>query len=255
MCTSHPSIARFCRLITEFGVHKGVGIWWKLFRGDPLVKVPLSGSHKHQSEELYLRGRSSDSSVYLQVVLDDIYRDFRASLPNTSVQVIVDAGAHIGCASLMFHRTFPSARIIAIEPNRENFQLLSKNVSHYKNITCINAALWSSDGHLCISNDSISSTWGFITSPIDEAAGGNQELVNARSLPSIMHEFGVEKIDLLKVDIEGAERQIFGEGIGEWLPKVRSVVVEVHERMYPGCAEIVSNALQGFPGTVELLHE
>ncbi len=234
---------------------KGGGLWWKLFRRDPLVKVPLPASQGSQVEDLYLRGGTSDSSVYLQVVLDDIYRDFRASLPPSSVDVVVDAGAHVGCASVMFHRSFPSARIIAIEPNRENFQLLSKNVGHRKNITCLNAALWSSDGHLSITNDSKCSTWGFTTSPIGESTGTHNQVVQARSLSSLMSEYRVEKIDLLKLDIEGAERQVFGEGVEEWLPKVRSVVVEVHERMYPGCAEIVSSALQGFTGKVELLHE
>lgn len=219
------------------------------------MKAPLPTSSESQVGELYLRGRTADSSVYLQVVLDDIYRDFRASLPYSSVEVIVDAGAHIGCASLMFQREFPSARIFAIEPNRENFQLLSRNTSGYQNIFCINAALWSSDGTLSVSSDSTNSTWGFTTQPTEESKAYNGERIPARSIPSLMHEYGVEKIDLLKLDIEGAERQVFGEESREWLPKVRSVVVEVHERMYPGCAEAVSSALQGFTGKVELLQE
>lgn len=255
MNTLHPKIARFCRLLSEFGVRRGGQLWWKLFRGDRLVKAPIPLSNGSQGGELYLRGRSADSSVYLQVVLDDIYREFRGSLPHSSVEVIVDAGAHIGCASMMFHRTFPSARIFSIEPNRENFQLLSMNVSNCKNITCINAALWSSDGALSVSSDSKNSTWGFTTQPIGESPTSNGERIPARSIPSLMHEYGVEKIDLLKLDIEGAERQVLGEESREWLPKVRSVVVEVHERMYPGCAKAVSSALQGFTGKVELLQE
>ena len=74
-------------------------------------------------------------------------------------------------------------------------------------------------------------------------------------MPSILREFNISTVDILKVDIEGAEAQVFGPGCEEWLGRVRSLVVEVHDRMYPGCSAVVEGALKDFSGEVRLLLE
>ena len=73
----------------------------------------------------------------MQVFLDNEY-DFRAV---ERPQVIVDAGANIGLASILFANRYPQAKILAIEPEHDNFNLLADNVRSYDNIVPLQAAL------------------------------------------------------------------------------------------------------------------
>ena len=72
-----------------------------------------------------LRVPSTDVLTYMQVFLDNEY-DFRAV---ERPQVIVDAGANIGLASILFANRYPQAEFLAIEPEHDNFNLLADNVA------------------------------------------------------------------------------------------------------------------------------
>jgi hypothetical protein len=74
-------------------------------------------------------------------------------------------------------------------------------------------------------------------------------------MPSLMREFGIDTIDLLKLDIEGAEKELFGAATEEWLPRVRNILIETHERIYPGSDTAVRSALSDFGGTVRIFEE
>ena len=53
----------------------------------------------------------------------------------------------------------------------------------------------------------------------------------------LLAESGFDEIDLLKVDIEGAEKEVFGApDVDEWLPKVKVLTIELHDRMKRGCS-------------------
>ena len=65
---------------------------------------------------------------------------------------IVDCGAHIGCTSLFFALKYPGCRIVSVEPDRENFDLLSSNLRGFSNVQPINAAVWDHSAHVGIAN-------------------------------------------------------------------------------------------------------
>lgn len=88
--------------------------------------------------------------------------------------------------------------------------------------------------------------WGFRTENVDLSPRSNQHvLVRGITVEELMREHGLESIDLLKVDIEGAEKEIF-EKCSPWIDRVRAIAVEVHERFKEGCAESVSTARKDF---------
>ena len=58
--------------------------------------------------------------------------------------------------------------------------------------------------------------------------------VTAMTVDKVMLDYGLEKIDILKIDIEGAEREVFRDPT-LWIDKVDALIVELHERMKPGC--------------------
>ena len=51
-----------------------------------------------------------------------------------------------------------------------------------------------------------------------------------------LQRLGVETIDILKMDIEGAEKVIFENYQEDWLQRVGVLYVELHDRLFPGCA-------------------
>ena len=191
-----------------------------------------------QSEyPVYLRIDTSDFCAYRDVLIFRT-KSYDPEIPGFSPTTIVDAGAHIGMASILFALTYPSARIIAIEPEHSNFAALIKNTSSYKNITPIQAALWREDGQVTIGPSNAHPKGAF---RIDE---DGQQSVRAITMDTVMRETGIVSIDLLKVDIEGAEIEVFESC--PWIKRIQVTAIELHERVRPGCSAAVTNAAGDF---------
>jgi FkbM family methyltransferase len=168
---------------------------------------------------IVLRSRTSDIRVFDQVFLDRQYD----RMPVRDPRVIVDAGANIGLASLFLLRKYPDVRVIAIEPDPENLPLAEKNLHPYRD-RCIllPGALWSMRARL-----SIKRSWAhWATQVVAEPTGGTE--VQGYSLADLKTMFGLTAIDLLKIDIEGAELEVFGKGGPAVLEGVRCCAVELH---------------------------
>ena len=119
---------------------EGVGVHYRLFGlygvllvakarvlGRPLeVVVAVDGI----SHVINLRLRTTDVSLFDEIILNSEY-SFEPARPP---QIIVDAGANIGMTSVFYANKFPGAKIIAIEPEEANFEMLKKNAAHYSNI-------------------------------------------------------------------------------------------------------------------------
>ena len=187
---------------------------------------------------VHLRIRTSDLSVYRDILLRG---EYALDLPFTPA-AIVDAGANIGMASIYYTHRYPEARIIAVEAEHSNFEVMCRNVAPYHNILPIHAALWSRDGFIQVSEpdpaSGASGKWAFVTHE------GRGVRVRAMTMRTLMIEANIQHIDLLKVDIEGAEKEVFERC--DWMEKVRALVIELHERLKPGCAAAVDSVTSGF---------
>lgn len=180
----------------------------------------------------WVRLGTSDLDTYAQVMRR---REYDLNYPRTP-SVIIDAGAHIGIASRWFASRFPDATIIAVELEPANYELLVENTRHLPNVTCVHAALWPTDTWVGIANPD-ASTWEF------KAEDGGE--IRAVSIPTLMREYEIDLIGLLKLDIEGAELQVL-EASGSWIDRVDMVVAELHDRFAPGCTEALNAATVGF---------
>lgn len=191
---------------------------------------------------VYVRVPSTDLRVFEQVVLRKEYL-----LPaRREPAFIVDAGANIGLTSVLLAKQFPNARILALEPEKNNYELMAKNVAPYPNITPVRGALWSEATELNVVDPGYGN-WGFQVEAHSNGAssGASDQMVHAFTVETILRDFGVEKIDILKIDIEGSELEIF-QGSGRWIDKVDSLVVELHEFLRTGCNRAFYNATNGF---------
>jgi FkbM family methyltransferase len=184
---------------------------------------------------VHIRVRTTDVSLYSSILLGD---EYAFDLP-FSPRIIVDVGANIGMTSIYFAHKYPEAKIFAIEAEASNFAVLSRNVQHYPKIIPIHAALWSRDGEISVSQPPLlPGAWGFVT---HEGPGIKVRAITMRTL---MREMLIPSIDLLKVDIEGAEKEVFQDC--DWITEIRCLMIELHDRFKPGCREAVDSVTKGF---------
>jgi FkbM family methyltransferase len=191
-------------------------------------------------------------SVLVRVPSTDLYaydkifhlREYGSDLI-VDPKVIVDAGANVGFASVFFANAYPQARIFAIEPEPSNFRQLMLNTAPYDRVKCIQAALWHEDGEAGLFNP-CEGNLGFM---LDRVASGqaNAPLVKTRllSIPSLLKSEGMERIGLLKLDIEGSELGVL-RNCPAWIAQVDAIVAELHEDLAPGCAVAWNAATEGF---------
>ena len=187
---------------------------------------------------VHVRVRTTDQEVYPEILLQGFYAFDLPFCPKT----IVDAGANIGMASIYFAHRYPEAKIVAVEAEAANFALLAKNVRPYPLITPIHAALWNRDGEISVGQPDPSTgargEFAFVTRE------GPGVKVRAVTMPTLMKEAQIRSIDLLKVDIEGAEKEVFEAC--DWISDIRCLMIELHDRLKPGCSEAVNSVTRGF---------
>lgn len=214
------------------------------------IKARIFGStllfemHRNDiSSPLSLRIPSSDIMTYKQIFLRQDYEFITEEQPD----IIIDAGANIGLASIFFANKYPNAKIIAIEPQMNNFELLIKNVESYSNIFPVQAALWNQNCEINLVDPGLGN-WGFMTEEDNSAGarlGSFSHKVNAITVDKIIRDYKFDKIDILKIDIEGAEKEVFSD-TSSWIENVDALIVELHERMKPGCNRSFYNGSSGF---------
>ena len=157
-------------------------------------------------------------------------------MPIDSPKTILDAGANIGTASRFFSNQFPEAKIIAIEPDSENYEILIKNTQNNKNIQCLKGGLWSSDTKLSIVNDD---EWKYAIRVKEDALEGK---INAFSIPGVMKMQGWDFIDILKLDIEGSEVEILSKHLELWVDKIGMLIIELHPGIDEKCSRVLFEA-------------
>lgn len=186
-------------------------------------------------KDLSIRKGTSDHYVFRDIFL---FGEFRLPV-DIQPKLIIDAGAYIGLSALYYSNKYPSAKIIAIEPEDTNFEMLTRNTESNPNIQRVNAGVWSSNANLRISNKS-SEKWAFT---VEEVPDGQPFDIRAVTIDSVLENSGFDTIDVLKIDIEGSEKEIFSKNAEKWLPRVNVLVLELHDRMVEGCSDALYSAI------------
>jgi FkbM family methyltransferase len=183
-----------------------------------------------------IRIGSTDPDVYRQVFIENQY----APISNFShVNTIVDCGANAGYTSAYLLSKYPNANLIAIEPFPENADLCRRNLLPYgSRATVIEAAIWSECNNLVLDNSSecFNNEWGIQVRPANLGEIGKIKAIDLQSL-------GLNKIDILKIDIEGSEANLFSNNINLWLPKVSNIAIEIHGA---DCEKIIRSSLDNY---------
>ncbi len=224
----------------KFGVEGLKFLYNRMQKKNQPLEITLAGLHK----PLILRNNTTDIPTFYHVFSQKEYEmDY-----HLDPEVIVDCGANTGLVSLFYKKKFPKATIIAIEPEPTNFDLLKQNTAAYEDIHCLNCGIWNKTAFLEIHDHGLGK-WGFMT---EEVADETEHTIRAISIEQIMQQFKLSKIDILKIDIEGSEKEMFEKSYEKWLPHVKVIVIELHDNMRPGCAQAFFKAMSGYEFTLEL---
>lgn len=215
---------------------------------------------------LYLRKNTMDGWVFDEIFVHQCYdvkmtgsmhyRNYKQSFNVREPKFILDIGGNIGMSAIYFAINYPEATVITVEPDHDNYFILLENTKKYKNIIPLNAAVWDKKTTLSIINRDIVFTggkWengkkvGGTYNPgrlmVDEVAVSGENDICTYTIDEIAEQFCVDKIDILKIDCEGAEREIFSGNHSLWLPKVKVLVCEHHDFYKPGCTKALFGAL------------
>jgi FkbM family methyltransferase len=164
----------------------------------------------------------TDLKAFWQIYLRRVYR------VEASDQVILDIGANVGLFSLYAARQAPAARIIAVEPFPQTFQRLLEIVADHlltDRIICLDCAISGAGGPRLMANGPSPSQQRALA-----AAGRNAPgiQVHSKTLRELLQEQALNRVDLLKMDIEGSEYEVLLSTSLDVLRMIRRIAIEYH---------------------------
>lgn len=230
----------------HLGIANGLKIIFTLFMGKKGKVISLKLPHiKHP---IFIRAKSSDEYTFQQIFINKEYAFEYSGTP----RLLVDAGANIGLAAIYFANRFPGCKFICLEPESNNFALLQKNIENYPEIKAVQAGLWGKSAHLKIRDEGLGN-WGFI---VEETSAQDPDAIKAYSLPDVVKHFGFDLPDIVKMDIEGSEKEVLeASDLHEWLSGCEILIIELHDRMKKGTSASLFRALLQYDVQVEQLGE
>ena len=221
--------------VGRFGLMRGLGLYFQMRPNRGVIDLDVPGI----AAPVALRGGTSDRHAFQQVFVNGDYETRYPGRP----RFIIDAGANVGFAGVQFASLYPDARIVCIEPDQENFAVLQRNISRYTHVTAIRAGIWHRDAQLTVANPE-DENWAL---RVREASAGEPSFP-AVSIDRILADSGCSTIDILKLDIEGAELELFEDPrCDTWLSRTNMLFVETHDRIRPGCEAALAAAAARHP--------
>lgn len=202
-------------------------IWYSIFYGSK--KRFLTNTFKFNGKKIFAPDTLSFIWQYKEIFADESYK----FLNDSSDPIIYDCGANIGISCIYFSSKYPSAKIKAFEADSTIAKILNENLlrNNIRNVEVIDKAVW-------INNDGVEMSL--------EGADGASIFSNTNpvKIPSVRLKDMIEKetkIDMLKIDIEGAEYEVLKD-CSSSLDKVNNIFIEFH--CYVNYAQKLSEILE-----------
>lgn len=208
------------------------------------IKKKIDGSYitgtlntNQLQHPVIFRYNSSDITVFSQIFIADEYEPVGNP---TDVRFILDCGANVGYSSAYLLSKFRSAHVIAVEPDKRNYDLLRQNLAAYGDrVTAVCSAIWSHKARLKVCSGKAGDNSEYATRVMECHEDEDADL-QAVDIATLLEQSGYDEIDILKMDVEGAESAIFSRNCQSWVDKVRTFVIELHGQ---DCKEVFYRAL------------
>lgn len=193
--------------------------------GQETIIYPVNDTIK-----MKLRVGSFDKWAIYQVWKFGDYKSKKITIKPTDT--IIDIGGHIGSFSIWAAKQAHQGRVFTFEPNTENFLLLQENkeINQISNLEIFNLAVSEKIGEITLFN-SVHQNMGH---SLYERNLPIQVRVKATILDEILKINNIQKVDLLKIDAEGAEYPILLNASAQMLQKVNKIILEYHDYLSHG---------------------
>jgi FkbM family methyltransferase len=136
------------------------------------------------------------------------------------IKTILDGGANIGDETARFLFHYPDAEILAVEAAETNFDLLQRNFSKIESVKLVKGGLWSIKTNLKLLTGTSAESFSVVETD------DNSDSIPAWTILELIQKMQWDKIDILKLDIEGFEYELFTRNFDEWIDKVNSFIIE-----------------------------
>ncbi len=181
-----------------------------------------------------LRRSQSDIAVFLQVMVQQQYKSVMQLIrtsPDNQPRII-DAGSNIGMSAMYFKSAIPAAELICMEPNEESMNATRNHLllNNFTDIKMSGKALWTNVEILKPQPFRDNRSWSFSLSSGNKSSAVSYTGI---TLGEMLGDHGWNHVDLLKMDIEGAEGSLFrdSEFLKTISENVKLMAVEVHEEV------------------------
>lgn len=158
---------------------------------------------------------------------DELVAFYERTLSQNKTPLIIDCGANIGCSALFFAREFPAAKLVAVEPERNNVEMIRKNCASLNNVIAVNKAVGSTDGLVTIADPHCDNNAFRMTREPDGTGD-----IPVTSIESLLSDYDQYVPFIIKIDIEGFEDDLFSANTG-WLEKFPLMIIETHDWLLP----------------------
>lgn len=190
---------------------------------------PLTSRFSYNSVEFPLTFQShADLMLFYEIFCGHPYRIHMKDAP----EYVVDLGANIGISTLYLHCLYPNAKIAAVEANDALLARLKEITKGIESISILPYAATNHDGAVAFHINEVNALG---SSLIPRATGTKKVEVEGRTLASLEKEAGFLRTDLVKFDIEGAEKEVFESY--EKRDQIKGFVGEVHEDLMKASTE------------------
>jgi FkbM family methyltransferase len=188
------------------------------------------GRIRWHGRDVFYRSGTTDPLVLQQVLLKSGRKAEYYLPPRFHPDLILDIGSNIGASILYFHKQFPAARIIGFEPHPETFQVLKKNVTGLDSVTVLNCGLGAADARATLPGESVN-FGAFSTKGRRHGTGQSRPMIECevRRLDNVLRDLSIDKVDLIKIDCEGAEADVFAGLSPQILERCQWIVGELHD--------------------------
>ena len=171
---------------------------------------------------LLCRPNTSDHGV----LWDTFYQKYHIPPCNLREDaIIVDLGANVGYTMVHLAHLYPKAHVYGVEMDIENFRIAKQNIAPFMDrCSIIHSAVWSENGEISYGGVE-TNAFSIVNNTKNE---NKKNRIQAKTLDTIFKEFGLSRVDYLKMDIEGAEKFVL-QHPENWIKNVKSMKIEIHK--------------------------
>ena len=190
-----------------------------------LAKCQMEFQLPHMANPVAIRTGMSDMQVFHDIF---IWGEYSFLKPVTERTTVLDIGANVGYSSTYFAGIYPKCEVVAVELMHSNFEQLSGNTAFLGNrIRTVEAAVWSHNDGVSIADDTFRDGDAWSHHASEAEAGKN--LVPSITMLNLMQQHVMPRVNICKIDIEGAEYELFADGNRDWTNHCDVILLEIHE--------------------------